>query len=217
MTQGSQHETTPSRARGRPRDPTADTAILRAALELFIEGGVEGTSMQAVAQRAGVGKLTVYRRWSSKEELLAQAIETSRSDLPELPNEGIIDTPVAELVERALPAAAETIADPEFRARVARIFGSAVSHPTIMATYWDNYLLPRRRATRTLLEQAVQQGALTEPVDLDVLTDMMVGAILYRVLQPEPLDTAEEARRYLEVIYRQAGLLPANTSRPEGQ
>lgn len=212
MTQGAQHETTPSRGRGRPRDPTADTAILRAALELFIEGGVEGTSMQAVAQRASVGKLTVYRRWSSKEELLAQAIETSRGDIPELPNESIIDTPVAELVERALPTAAEAIADPSFRAMVARIFGSAVSHPTLIATYWENYLLPRRRATRTLLEQAVQQGALTEHIDLDILTDMMVGAVLYRVLQPNPLESAEEARRYLEAIYRQAGLLPVNTS-----
>lgn len=207
MTQWAEGETAGRRGRGRPRDPAADAAILRAALELFIDGGVEGTSMQAVAQRAGVGKLTVYRRWSSKEELLAQAIETARGDIPEPPVDEMADTPVTELVERALPAAAEALAAPDFRAMVARIFGSAVSHPALMSTYWENYIQPRRRTTRALLERTIQEGTLAAHTDLDVLTDMMVGAVLYRVLQPEPLDVAE-ARRYLEAVYRQAGLLP---------
>ena len=65
-----------SRGRGRPRDPDIDTAILRAAFELFVERGIDGASIEQIAKRAGVGKLTVYRRWSSKEELLAQAIES---------------------------------------------------------------------------------------------------------------------------------------------
>jgi len=207
VTRQAQDESADKRRRGRPRDPAADAAILRAALELFIDGGVEGTSMQAVAQRAGVGKLTVYRRWSSKEELLAQAIETARGEIPEPPVDDIADTPVAELVERALPASAEVLAAPGFRAMVARIFGSAVSHPSLMATYWENYVLPRRRATRALLERAIQQGTLAAHVDPDVLTDMMVGAALYRVMQPEPLDIAE-AQRYLQAVYREAGLLP---------
>jgi hypothetical protein len=43
--------------------------------------------------------------------------------------------------------------------------------------------------------------------DLDVLIDMMVGSVLYRAIQPEPLD-AGEARWYLEALYRQVGLLP---------
>lgn len=48
---------------------------------------------------------------------------------------------------------------------------------------------------------------LAEDADLDVLIDMIAGAVLYRAIQPDPLDAAE-ARRYLEAVYRQAGLLP---------
>jgi hypothetical protein len=50
-----------------------------------------------------------------------------------------------------------------------------------------------------------QQGTLAAHVDPDVLTDMMVGAVLYRVMQPEPLDIAE-AQRYLQAVYCEAGL-----------
>jgi AcrR family transcriptional regulator len=196
------------RGRGRPRDPEADAAILRAALDLFIEGGVEGTSIEQIAKRAGVGKLTVYRRWSSKEELLAQAIESARDRVQDATSvEDPAEVSMTELIERALPAAAEALADDRFRTLVARIFGSSKSHPALMATYWEHYIVPRRHATRVLLEQAKKEGVLAEDTDMDVLIDMMVGGVLYRAIQPGPLDVAE-ARRYLEAVYRQAGLLP---------
>ena len=64
-------------APGRPRNPVVDQAILRAALQLFIEHGVAGASIERIAKRAGVAKTSVYRRWSSREALLAQAIEAA--------------------------------------------------------------------------------------------------------------------------------------------
>ena len=67
---------------GRPRDPAADAAILRAAADLLAERGVDRISIELIARRAGVAKVTVYRRWSSKEELLAHAVEAARDDLP---------------------------------------------------------------------------------------------------------------------------------------
>jgi AcrR family transcriptional regulator len=195
------------RGRGRPRDPEADAAILAAALDVFIEGGVEGTSIEQVAKRAGVGKLTVYRRWSSKEELIAQAIESARGDIPQPSLADIEGVPLAELIANALPALATTLADPRFRALIARVFGSSVSHPTLMATYWKHYIQPRRDATAVLLERAKQDGVLAEDTDNEVLIDMMVGAVTYRLLQPDPLDR-KGMLRYLHAVYRQAGVLP---------
>lgn len=193
--------------RGRPRDPATDRAILDAALELFVERGAEGTSMQAVAARAGVGKVTVYRRWATKEDMLAQAIETARGEIPEQSVQEEA-TPVAELVERVVPAAAAAIARPGFRAVLAQMLGSAQTHPRIMEACWEHYVLPRRRAAESLLARAVEEGMVSADADFDALIDMMVGAVIYRVLQPVPLDAAE-AERYLRSVYRQAGLLPA--------
>lgn len=198
---------TTTRGRGRPRDPETDTAILNAALELFVERGVEGTSIEQVAKRAGVGKLTVYRRWSTKEDLLAQAIERWVSDEVTPSAADVYALPPQAIVEHVLPAAAEMAASPDFRALVARIMGSAVSHPSLMAVYWRHYILPRRELAAAMLRRAQQDGMVAPDADLDVLIDMMAGAVTYRVLQPDPPDAAEMLR-YLTAVYRQAGLYP---------
>ncbi|MGP4015512.1 TetR/AcrR family transcriptional regulator [Saccharopolyspora sp. 5N708] len=192
--------------RGRPRDPAADKAILQAALDLFVEGGVEGTSIEQIAKRAGVGKLTVYRRWDSKEAVIAAAIEFARDEIPEPSAADYLDLPVTELVQRALPGLAEAVANPRLRAMVARVFGSSVSHPELLESYWASYVAPRRRLVRALLERAQADGTIAADADRDVLIDMMVGGMLFRLLRPEPLDVAE-ARRYLESLYRAIGLL----------
>ncbi len=196
------------RSRGRPRDPAADAAILHTGLQLFIERGIEGASIEQIAKRAGVGKLTVYRRWSTKEELVAAAIEKLVANEVEWPSDEVIEqvSPYL-LVQAALSNAAQTAAAPEFRALVARILGSAVSHPSLMATYWTHYVLPRRALAVLLLERAREQGTVAADADLDALIDMIAGAVMYRVLQPDPPDVSE-MRRYLTALYRQVGLLP---------
>src|ERR1035438_7669841 len=73
---------------GRPRDQLVDEAILRAALDLFGEFGIEGASIGQIANRAGVARTTIYRRWSSREDLLVNAIERTRN-FPEQLMEGL--------------------------------------------------------------------------------------------------------------------------------
>ncbi|MCV7280014.1 TetR/AcrR family transcriptional regulator C-terminal ligand-binding domain-containing protein [Mycolicibacterium flavescens] len=193
--------------RGRPRDPATDTAILTAALDLFIDRGIAGMSMEQVAKRAGVGKPTVYRRWPDKERLIADAIETQVSADIRWPTDGEVATVEArDLVRRNIAAAAATAADPRFRGLVAQIYGSAVTHPLLMQTYWDHYILPRRTTVLAMLRRAQADGAVDADADLDVLIDMLAGAVTYRILQPNP-PTARQMRRYLESLYRQVGLL----------
>ena len=199
---------TKSGSRGRPRDSATDVAILRSALNLFVERGVEGTSIEQIAKQAGVGKPSIYRRWSSKEDLIAAAMETLVVEETGWASPEAIKTesPYA-LVEAAIDSAAATVTTPQYRALVARVFGSAVSHPALMAIYWDRYIAPRRRLAASLLERARQLGTVAADTDFDVAIDMMVGAVTYRVVQPAPLDV-EEMRRYLRAVYRQIGLLP---------
>jgi AcrR family transcriptional regulator len=63
----------PISAPGRPRDPDKDVAVLEAARELLVEEGYQGTTVVAIARRAGVGAPTIYRRWASKEALVEDA------------------------------------------------------------------------------------------------------------------------------------------------
>lgn len=154
-----------------------------------------------------MGKPTVYRRWSSKEDLIAAAMETLvAEEVLWASPEAIERQSPHVLVEAAIESAAATTATPSYRALVARVYGSAVSHPGLMAVYWDRYILPRRAQARRLLERARELGTVSEDTDLDVAIDMMVGAITYRVLQPDPPDV-DGMRRYLRAVYRQIGLL----------
>jgi AcrR family transcriptional regulator len=195
-------------ARGRPRDPALDIAILTAALDLFVAQGITGMSIEQVAKRAGVGKPTVYRRWSTKERLVADAIAALVGADLDWPSRAAIDTtPPHVLVRRNVDAAARTAADPKFRALVAQIYGSAVTHPLLMQTYWTHYIVPRRNLIIAMLERAQHEGRVAPDADLDVLIDMLAGAVAYRVLQPNP-PTATQMKRYLESAYRQIGLLP---------
>jgi AcrR family transcriptional regulator len=194
-------------ARGRPRDPALDAAILTAALELFIDHGIAGMSIEQVAKRAGVGKPTVYRRWSTKERLVADAIEgLVVTEIGWPTREEIKAIPPHELVRSNIDAAARTAADPRFRALVAQIYGSAVNHPLLMQTYWTQYIVPRRKLVIAMLEHAQADGTVAPDADLEVLVDMLAGAVTYRVLQPNP-PTLRQMKRYLESAYRQVGLL----------
>ena len=198
------------RGRGRPRDPRTDEAILRAALELFTEHGHAGTSIEQIARQAGVGKLTVYRRWASKDELIAAAVESARGEIPS-PGPGDLANlsyaEISQVIVDALPVSARTLAEPGYRAMLAQVLGSSVTHPGVMAAFWQNHLLPRRHTAHLALSRAVEEGVLPAETDIEALIDMTVGAVVYRLLRPEP-PGADELLEYLRTVYAQAGMIP---------
>src|SRR6187397_2503070 len=84
-------DTTVARRPGRRRDDSKDDAILEAARELLAERGFDGMTMDAVADRAGAGKATLYRRWPSKVELTVDAIVCGRgvaTTIDDIPDTG---------------------------------------------------------------------------------------------------------------------------------
>jgi AcrR family transcriptional regulator len=190
---------------GRPRDPHADDAIMRAALDLLVERGVERTSIEQVAKRAGVAKVTVYRRWRTKEDLLAQAVEGLREDLPTVTAHREPDEALPDVIARLLPRWGELLSAPRFRALSARVLAAGADHPRLLEVYRTHYVLPRRERARAIMVRAQAEGHLAADADVDVLIDMMEGAVIQRLLlTPGPLDPAETAR-YLRAVLVQAG------------
>ena len=194
----------PGNAAGRPRSPVVDQAILRAALELFIEHGVAGASIEKIAKRAGVGKTSIYRRWSSRETLLAQAIEAFRNATGY----------TTELLDRTLPGdivkllidACEVIARPEIRKLMARLIGSVPDSPMLIEVYRDTYYLPRRLAFVRALERVQAAGLLAKDMDLETLADMLSGALMYHLLMPPAGENpVGELRDHMIRLLRQTG------------
>lgn len=194
---------------GRPRDPAAEPAILKAALDLLVERGVDQTGIEQIAKRAGVAKVTVYRRWSSKEDLLAQAIERARDDLPNTADADRPPEALPEVITELLPRWGEMLAEPRFRALTARLLGAGPSHPRLLEAYVRHHLEPRRDRIRAAMMQAQAAGVLAPTDDVDVLVDMMNGAIMqHLLLGPHPADPGEIGD-YLRRVLRQAGFTVA--------
>jgi len=189
---------------GRPRSPVVDQAILRAALELFIEHGVAGASIERIAKHAGVAKTSIYRRWSSREALLAQAIEAARNATGYTVD--LLDrTPPQDFV-RLLVDVCEIVGRPEIRKLMTRLVGSIPDYPKLIEVYRETYYLPRRQAFGRALERVRAAGLLTKEIDLEALADMIIGAVVYRLIISAPQDNpVPELRGHMISLLRQAG------------
>ncbi|GAA2159003.1 MULTISPECIES: TetR/AcrR family transcriptional regulator [Glycomyces] len=191
---------------GRPRDPEADAAILRAAMEILVEQGVAGASIDRIAKRANVAKVTVYRRWSAKEDLLADAIEAVREEIPAADE---TDRPAEDLhaiIDQLLPQWSEALVQPRLRVLTARLLSAGPDHPKLLDAYREHHVKPRRERALATLRRARDTGILDPDSDLDMLIDMMNGAIIQFVLLAENPIRPAEAREYLTRLFRQAGL-----------
>jgi AcrR family transcriptional regulator len=185
---------------GRPRSQAADQAILGAALRVFIESGVESASIEQIADDAGVARTTLYRRWSSKEALIAKAIASARGE------EEVWAADRAKFAgspEPLLEALAEVVTRPEYRRLAARLIGSVPSSPALMETYWNNHLLARRSAMLKVIEAARDAGIVRPDSDPEILLDLMSGAIIHHLLVRPGKRTRSEMYLYLCRILRE--------------
>lgn len=162
---------------GRPRSARADRAILEATIELLVEVGYGGMSVEAVAARAQVGKATIYRRWASKKALVSEALRQLSDDV-RMPDTGNTrEDLIALLLDFRRVTSASYIGP-----MVGRIVSAAISNPEFMKIYWENTILPRRRAVAEILLRGQRRGELRSDLDLDLVLDMLPGTAVYRIL-----------------------------------
>jgi AcrR family transcriptional regulator len=196
------HVVTRTRPRGRPRRASAGPAIIEATLELLADRGFQETTIDAIAARAGVGRNTIYRRWSSKEELIADALHELTAELDV--HEG--DDLYALLLDWVQDFA-RVFADPTFGRILPAVLGELQRNPVFARVYSERNVRPRYDALLELLEQAREQGELRPDVDIEQVADLLVGAPFVRLLPVGlPPLTERYAEELLETIWR--GIAP---------
>jgi AcrR family transcriptional regulator len=167
-----------ARPPGRPRSTQADEAILGAALELLARNGYRALTMEAVRERSGVGKATLYRRYGSKEELVRAAIVHLNSDIPLPEDTGSVAGDFAATAANVLAGAARTGA----LTLMPRLLSEVVGDPEMHALFHEHLVEPRRRVVRAIVERAKGRGEIRTDVDTDVAVDLMVGPFIYRLI-----------------------------------
>ena len=159
---------------GRPRDATLDTSILTAAMELLGEGGLAAVTMDAVAQRAGAGKASLYRRWKSKDELLADAL-TLHSPIDVEVDTGTLRDDLVELYEQYYGTGNHVM-----QAALQEMLGNMRQHVAWTEKVAPERLTVRRTRVRALFDRAVARGEIAAPTDMDALLDIVPAMIFYR-------------------------------------
>lgn len=190
---------------GRPRSSRADEAILEAAADLMIEGGLDGASIDQVARRAGVTRPTVYRRYSSRTELLVAAIHWTFRYQPE-------DLPEPRDIEELLRWWAQAIEAPEnarIRRLTLRLMPSAQDHPEFAEAFRRLSVEPRNAMVRGVLEREQERGRFPRDADLEVVRQILAGAVAVHLITHPEGTTVRQAEEFLLAVLGETRFRPS--------
>lgn len=158
----------------RTLDTRLDAAIAEATLELLEERGFATMTMEAVAERAGVGKPAIYRRHRDKASLVVAVIDATQMDPIDVGDLGDTRAELWLAVERG-PADAE---------RYLRLIGGLIAeqerHPELISTFRQRLLGPRRAIVLTLIERGQARGEVRGDLDPVQALDLLAGPALAR-------------------------------------
>jgi AcrR family transcriptional regulator len=189
--------------RGRPRSEARKEAILGAAFELLGEHGLDATSMDAVADRAGVSKATIYRWWDSKEMLALDALyaawDTARQTRRPT---GTLRGEMLGLVRPWVRLAAN---GPSPRILTA-LLAKAQNDPEFGRAYRAHFVEPRRDQARAMFSRAIARGEIPADTDVEVATDLLWGPLYHRLFHGHGPLNDRFARTLVDTVL--AGILP---------
>ncbi|MFJ9349401.1 TetR/AcrR family transcriptional regulator C-terminal ligand-binding domain-containing protein [Streptomyces sp. NPDC101237] len=166
------------RGPGRPRSEERRTAILEAAGDLMIEGGLKAATMGAIAERAGVGKATIYKWWPSRGAVAMEGFMLRAADSWSLA-EGVGAAEALHiLVAAAVRLFTGTTAGPLMRALAA----DAQSDAELARALREQWLTPRRAVAAEILRKGMSCGELRADLDVETTLDLVFAPIYYRLI-----------------------------------
>lgn len=149
-------------------------SILQAVSDALAEGEYHQLTIEDVAARAGVGKSTIYRWWKHKSELVLDAFKQRTAGVFELDASQSLRS---NLVQQ-LTLLVQALNHPVGRALLVVM----ANHRELAADFFQQYLLPRRKQTHQLIQQAIQRGELRADYPFDLMLDTLYGPIHYQII-----------------------------------
>jgi AcrR family transcriptional regulator len=157
------------------RRARSDQAILGATRELLEENGVRGLTIEGVAERSGVAKTTIYRRYRDKDEL-ALAVLIEDTELFRAPPD-LGDT------RKELLAFVKEATEIILRGGVIKGLASEVAtNPELGEAYREQIIKVRLEEVREIIDRGIQRGDLRADTDVRVAHELLVGPLMYRLI-----------------------------------
>ncbi len=165
--------------RGRPRSDDVDHAILVAAAALLFERGLEAMTIEEVAARAGVGKASIYRRWSTKGTLALDAFLVDYLAQLPLADTGTLEGDLRDALSQWTTAVVGT----QMGRALVGLVAEAQVDPELAKGWAERVMGPARERHRVMIERAIDRGEIAADSDVDVIMDALYGAAYHRLLQ----------------------------------
>jgi AcrR family transcriptional regulator len=163
---------------GRPRSDRAHRAILDAARELLVQDGFADLRLEHVAARAGVGKATIYRRWTSKEALALDLLMELAAPHLAIEDSGDTRGELLAAVTNAMRALTDTPFGPVIRALLSQIaINSSLGDP-----FRASVVQARRDEVGRVIARGIARGDLRPDVEPEVATELLVGPVYFRLM-----------------------------------
>ena len=161
----------------RTRSSEAHEKVLRAALDLFGERGIDATSMDAIAQASGVSKATIYNHWTDKEKLLMEVMEMIHGL-----NRETEDVDTGDICKDLTIVLTRRPPD-EFDAARTRLMPTMIAYSAVHTEFgaaWRRRVMePPRTCLIQILKRGITKGLLARDLDLDASVSLLLGPVLY--------------------------------------
>lgn len=175
-------DTLTDRRPGRPRDTSLETTVLSATADLLLERETKEVTIAAITERSGVSRAAVYRRWASREELLAAALDSVRSDVELVRGATTLETILGSYEQASL--AVEGRVGTLVKKRVAM----GLENEELRALSWDRHVSRRREPIAEEIRRGIKNGEIDPAVDVEAMIDLINGLYYYQFVVRAPSD-----------------------------
>ena len=187
---------------GRPRGEPVEAALLGRTLEELVEHGVDGASVERIARAAEVNKTSVYRRFGTREALIAAALQRVASDIGgKLSDTGSLRKDLARIAEQV----AALLRAPMGTSLARAAFSASDASP--LSSFATREIAGSRDAARAMVKRARARGEWRTGVAPEVVLATLVGALLHRALLERAPLTTRFVRQVVDLVA--AGVRPA--------
>lgn len=164
-------------------DPGVTDAITIAAVDELVESGYARLTIDRVAQRAGVGKSAIYRRWPSKLPMVVDGLVRLSTPTGPAPDTGSLRGDVRAIMQ----AAFDWLTDPRIRAVLPDLTAESGRNPVLAEGVAEHITRPRLGWARTSLDRARDRGELAAD-DVDLVLDLTIAPVFWRLTHARPVD-----------------------------
>lgn len=163
----------------------------RAATDLLIDSGPRSVTVDAVAERSGVAKSTLYRHWSSRTELLVDVIRCSYQSMPTLDLSEGFEISLRTMVV----SAAMTFADSDWRQIFPSMASLRISIPEVDA-FFEQDIDEKKASLAAILDLGVDEGMLPVSVDVNDASGLLIGPVIFTTMtQPSVAQSVDDLVR----------------------